>query len=131
MKQVIFMDSDFVYDCFKDRNFRNLAELQTVCISMHLLLQTTIIHKFQGHKFSQLSKFSTFFFSIWVFCQEHSRIAGLQEKGEGISLTPHYHFNPLRRHLRISRAITAGGFPLRIASSCTRTGNPWFPSASC
>ena len=31
------------------------------------------------------------FFSIWVFFHEHSQITGLQGKGEGISLTPHYH----------------------------------------
>ena len=30
------------------------------------------------------------FFSIWVFFHEHSRITGLQGKGEGISLTPHH-----------------------------------------
>ena len=47
------------------------------------------------------------FFSIWVFFYEHSRITGLQRKGVGISLTPHYHFHPLHRHLDISRAITA------------------------
>ena len=62
------------------------------------------------------------FFSIWVFCHEHSRITGLQEKGEGISLTPHYHFHPLHRHLDISRAITAESSPLHIANSWTRTG---------
>ena len=33
-----------------------------------------------------------FFFSIWVFFHEHSRITRLQGKGEGISLTPHYRF---------------------------------------
>ena len=32
-------------------------------------------------------------------------------KGEGISLTPHYHFHPLHRRLDISRAITAGSSP--------------------
>ena len=48
-----------------------------------------------------------FFFSIWVFFHEHSRITGLQGKGEGISLTPHYYFHPLHRHFDISRAITA------------------------
>ena len=70
------------------------------------------------------------FFSIWVFFHEHSQITGLQGKGEGISLTPHYHFHPLHRHLDISRAITAESSPLRIASSRTQTGNLWFPSAS-
>ena len=55
------------------------------------------------------------FFSIWVFFHEHSRITGLQEKGEGISLTPHYHFHPLHRRLDISRAIAAESSPLHIA----------------
>ena len=71
-----------------------------------------------------------FFFSIWVLFHEHSRITGLEGKGEGIPLAPHYHFHPLHGHLDISRGITAGSSPLRIASSRTRTGNLWFPSAS-
>ena len=41
-----------------------------------------------------------------------------------------YHFYPLHRHLDISRAITAESSPLHIASSGTRNGNLWFPSAS-
>ena len=71
-----------------------------------------------------------FFFSIWVFFHEHSRFTGQQGKGEGIYLTPLYHFHPLHRHLDISRAITAESSPLHIASSRTRNGNLWFPSAS-
>ena len=67
------------------------------------------------------------FFSIWVFFHEHSRITGLQGKGEGISLTPHYHFHLLHRHLDISRAITAESSPLHIGTSRTRTGKLWFP----
>ena len=70
-----------------------------------------------------------FFFPIWVFFYEHSRITGLQRKGEGISLTPHYQFHSLHRHLDISRTITAESSPLHIARSRTRTGNLWFPSA--
>ena len=38
-------------------------------------------------------------------------------KGEGISLTPLYHFHPLHRHLDISRAITADSSILHIAST--------------
>ena len=71
-----------------------------------------------------------FFFSIWVFFQEHSRFTGQQGKGEGIYLTPLYHFHPLHRHLDISRAIAAESSPLHIAGSQTGTGNLWFPSAS-
>ena len=70
------------------------------------------------------------FFPVWVFFHEHSRLMGQQGKGEGIYLTPHYHFHPLRRHLDISWAITAESSPLHIASSRTRTENFWSPSAS-
>ena len=59
-----------------------------------------------------------------------SRITGLQGKGEGIPLTPRYHFHPLHTRLDIGRAITAGSSPLRIRNIRTRTGNLWFPSAS-
>ena len=51
--------------------------------------------------------FFFFFFSIWVFFHEHSRFTGQQGKGEGIYLTPLYHFHQLHGHLGISRAITA------------------------
>ena len=72
-----------------------------------------------------------FFFPIWVFFHEHSRITGPQGKEEGIYLTPHYHFHPLHRQLDIRRAITAESSPLPLASSQTRTKNLWFPSTSC
>ena len=71
-----------------------------------------------------------FFFSIWVFFHEHSRFTGQQGKGEGIYLTPLYHFHPLHRHLYISQAIAAESSPLHIASSRAQTGNHWFRSAS-
>ena len=71
------------------------------------------------------------FFSIWVFFHNHSRITGLQGKGEGIYLTPYYRFQPLSRLLNISWAISAESSPLHIGSSQTRTGILWFPSASC
>ena len=58
-----------------------------------------------------------------------SRITELQEKGEGISLTPHYHLHLLHRHLDISRVITVESSPLDIGSSWTQTGNLWFLSA--
>ena len=73
---------------------------------------------------------STTFFSIGVFFHNHSRITGLQVKGEGISLTCHYHFHPLQRYLDISRAITGESTTQDIASSLTGTEN-WFPSVSC
>ena len=66
------------------------------------------------------------FFCLWVFFHNHSRITELQGKGEGTSLTPHYHVHPLYRHLDISRVITAESSPLHIGSSGTQIGNLWF-----
>ena len=71
-----------------------------------------------------------FFFLSGFFFDEHSRITGLQGKGEGISLTPHYHFHSLHRHLDINQGITTQSSPLHIASNRTGTGNFCFPSAS-
>ena len=71
-----------------------------------------------------------FFFSIWVFFHGHFWITGLQGKGEGISITPYYHFHLLHRHWDISLAIAAESSPLHIASSRTRSRNFWFLSAS-
>ena len=62
------------------------------------------------------------FFCLWVFFDNHSRIAGLQRKGEGISLTPQYHFHPLHGHLDISLAITAESLPLRIGTAGLEPG---------
>ena len=50
--------------------------------------------------------FTLIIFSIWIFFYDHSQFTGLQGKGEGISLTSHYHFHPLHSHLDISRAIS-------------------------
>ena len=63
------------------------------------------------------------YFFIRVLFHEHSRITGLQRKGEGISLSPSNHFHPLHRHLEISRTVTAESSPLPIASTWTRIGN--------
>ena len=82
------------------------------------------------HRILSFFFFFFFFFSIWVLFHEHSQFTGEQGKGEGIYLTPLYHFHPLHRHLDISRAIAAESSPLHIAGSRTRTGNLWLPSAS-
>ena len=44
-----------------------------------------------------------YFFSIWVFFYEHLQFTG-------------HHFDPLHRHLHISRAIAAESSPLHIAN---------------
>ena len=58
-----------------------------------------------------------FSFSIRFFFHDHSRITELQGKGEGISLTLHYHFDPLHRHVDISQAITAESSSLHILAA--------------
>ena len=63
-----------------------------------------------------LNLFVLFFFYLGFF-HNQSRTTGLQGKGEDISLTPHYHFHPLLRHLDISRAFTAENSPLHMGSS--------------
>ena len=63
-----------------------------------------------------------FFFSIWVFFHEHSRFTGQQGKGEGISLTPLYHFHHLHRHLDFSWAIAAESSLLHIATAGLEPG---------
>ena len=57
------------------------------------------------------------FFSMWVFLHRHSQFTGQQGKGEGIYLTPLYHFYLLHRHLDISWAIDTESSPLCIASA--------------
>ena len=70
--------------------------------------------------------FFFFFLAIEVFFHDHSRITELQEKREGIYLTPHYHFHPIHRHLDISQVITEDNSPLHIGSSRTQAGRLWF-----
>ena len=67
-----------------------------------------------------------YFFSIWFFSWNHSQITGLQEKEEGISITPYYHSHSLHRHLDINRAITTESSPLHIGSRGTRTRNLFY-----
>ena len=81
------------------KDFRNQASQQR-CQSHQLVIHSDI----------------AFFFYLGFF-QEHSRFTGQQGKGEGIYLTPLYHFHPLHRHLDISRAITAESY----CSYCSRT----------
>ena len=69
-----------------------------------------------------LTSCSSVFFFVGFF-HEHSRSTGLQGKWEVISVTLHYHSDPLYRHLDISWAITAESLPLHIAGSWTRTAN--------
>ena len=93
-------------------------------------LQTSCRQLKQAHqKIAYRINLFIIIFSIWVFFHEHSQITGLQGKGEGF-FSSSLHFHPLHKYLDIGRAITAESSPLQIASSRTRTGNLWFPSAN-
>ena len=48
-------------------------------------------YNYTGNKFREMIKIK--------IMNSVNRSAGVQEKGEGVSLTPHYHFLPLHRHL--------------------------------
>ena len=63
-----------------------------------------------------------FTFFYMGFFHGHSRIAGLKRMSRDISLTPHYHFRLLHRHLDVSLAITAESSPLNIGSIWSQTG---------
>ena len=108
----------------------NLKKEKKYLKYFHKEFHHVLYHKLTNSSRLLLQGIRIFFFSIWVFFHEHSQITGLHGKGEGIPLTPYYHFHPLHRHLDISRAITAQSSPLHIASSRTRTGNLWFPITS-
>ena len=71
----------------------------------------------------------TCFFFIRVFFHEHSRTTGPQGKGKGISLTSHYHFHPLHRHLDISRAVTVESSPRHLCKLVS--GVFWNPHFCC
>ena len=100
-----------------------LVSLKMTFIENEAVLLSLTLRE-QARAFAVTIKCITFaFFSIRVFFHNHLRTTGLQGKGEGISLTPHYYFHSLHRHLDISWAITADSSPLHIDSSQTQTGS--------
>ena len=118
--------------CKYKHNKKNLknGELNTEIVSA-ILNTKTLKMIIDIQVFFCFCCFFLFFFSIWLFFRKHSWCTGQQGKGEGIYLTPLYHFHPLHRHLDTSWVITAENSPLHIASSRTRTGNLWLPNSSC
>ena len=70
------------------------------CLSSCFSCEKIVIHSTEADVF--------FLFFYLGFFHEHSRIIGLQGKGEGISLSTHQHFHPLHRHLDINRTIAEG-----------------------
>ena len=75
-------------------------------LSKKFVAQISDFRPLNGSGNHVLASFVKIVFSIWAFFHEHSRITGLPGKGEGISLTPYYHFHPFHRHLDINRAIS-------------------------
>ena len=121
-----------IYFCkiFKEHSNYHLKFSRIILTNDKLPIATITLFLVSIFKtYSSVSKTDVFFFYLgflsWTFTNH--RTAG---EGVGISLTPHYHFHPLHRHLDISRAITAESSPLHIASSRARTRNLWFLSAS-
>ena len=111
---------------FQNKEFRKRAWF--TC-SKRCIIVSAVFENFRNVSWNIWGWPCKFFSICWVFFHKHSRITGLPGKAEGISLSPHYHFHPLYRYLDISWAIPAESSPLHMASSRTRTGNRWFPSA--
>ena len=65
-----------------------------------------------------------YLFSYLGFLSQRFTNHRTAEEGEGISLTPHYHFHPLDRHLDINQEITVERSPLNIAGNQTRNQEP-------
>ena len=87
----------------------------TVSITLSLKSRAETIHLLNYlKKYSRTYLYFFFYVSFLLQTFTNHRTAG---EGEGISLTPHYHFHPLHRHLDISWAITAESSLLHIASS--------------
>ena len=114
----------------ESKNENLLLVLKSFCLQLLWFLKKRNVHvlyvKHYSQKVMQICCKKKLFFLSGFFFHKNSRITGLQGKGEGISLTSHYHFQPLHRHLDISWEITAESPTLSIASSRTRSGNLWF-----
>ena len=99
----------------------------TVSITLSLKSRAETIHLLNYLKtYSRTYLYFFFYVSFLSRTFTNHRTAG---EGEGISLTPHYHFHPLHRHLDISWAVTTESSLLHIASCRNRSWN-LFPSAS-
>ena len=113
-----FINSSYFYS--KISNFRAIKILKNCAkallrnVATFLLLNgVTVVTK----------RLNFFFFYLGFLSRTLTNCRTAREGGR-------YFFNS-SLHLDISRAITADSSPLQITSSRTRTGNLWFPSASC
>ena len=109
---------------------QSVFELESCC---SLCFESVCFTVFNSEKlFHRTTSIKFFFFFCFYFgflsrTLTNHRTVG---EGEGISLSPRYHFHSLHRHLGISKKISAESPPLHISSSQTRTGNLWFPRSS-
>ena len=100
----------------------------TVSITLSLKSRAETIHLFNYLKtYSRIYLYFLFYVSFLSRTFTNHRTAW---EREGISLTPHYPFHLLHRHLDISWAITAKSSLLYIVSCRNRTRNLWFLRAS-
>ena len=128
MRSKIFNHKEFIKTLYTKDILDNMNNLNCNCTTSpftdpnHGHIVTGVIRILQNIKLRKttMQRFqiqTTNFFSICVLLHEYSQITGQQGKGEGIYLTPLYHFYLFHKHLYISRTITAESLPLHIASS--------------
>ena len=109
--------------CVLDKQFK-----QTFCSFISFIYLFQSLTDFSETFCSPLIYFLFIYLGLLSGPFTNHRTAGEEE---GISLTPHYHFHPLHRHLDISLSFTAESSPLYVGSSWNQTGNLWPTSASC
>ena len=98
-------------DQIRTSNIRKINSKFTVIQYSYVVVQNLVVLK------SIILISSAHFFFYLGFLLRTFTNHRIAEEGEGISLTPRYHFQPLHRHLDIYRAITAESSSLHIATS--------------
>ena len=89
----------------KGINFRKIASLRYICF-FYEFGKSFSMKNFWRLIISKLLDFLVFF-SIWVFFHQHSRIKGLQVKGESIFLNSLLPLAPASQTLRHCRELTS------------------------
>ena len=100
----------------KQLNILNVCQIKILQqLLLMLKIKSSIIPR-------TLNQISIFFFYL-DFLSLLFTIHRTAEEGKFNSLTPHYHFHRVHRHLDISWVSTTDSSPLDIVSSRTRTGS--------
>ena len=137
VRNVSKIDEDFIISYDEDSDKGDILEvdieypknLHDLHSDLRFLPERMKIDKCSKLECNLYDKETFFLLSGFSFTTIHES-QDCRGRGRAFFLTPHYPFHRLHRHLDISRTITAESSPLHIASSRTRTGNLWFPSAS-